>query len=52
VLYPPAGIFELRQAGYLIVTIWDNWTSEYGVKHHIARYAQRKKLQIEFAHDS
>ena len=43
VYYPPARIFELRQAGYLIVTIWDNWTSEHGIKHRIARWVLTQK---------
>lgn len=47
VYYPPARIFELRQAGYLIVTIWDNWTSEYGIKHRIARYVLTQKQPVE-----
>ena len=47
IYYPPARIFELRQAGYLIVTIWDNWTSEYGIKHRIARYVLTQKQPVE-----
>ena len=47
VYYPPARIFELRQAGYLIVTIWDNWTSEHGIKHRIARYVLTQKQHVE-----
>ena len=47
VYYPPARIFELRQAGYLIVTIWDSWTSEYGIKHRIARYVLTQKQPVE-----
>ena len=47
VYYPPARIFELRQAGYLIVTIWDSWTSEYGIKHRIARYVLTQKQPVD-----
>ena len=47
IYYPPARIFELRQAGYLINTIWDNWTSEHGIKHRIARYVLTQKEPIE-----
>ena len=47
IYYPPARIFELRQAGYLIVTIWDNWTSEHGIKHRIARYVLTQKQSVE-----
>lgn len=35
---PPARAFELKREGYLITTVWDNWTSDYGIKHRIARY--------------
>jgi Helix-turn-helix domain len=47
IYYPPARIFELRQAGYLIVTIWDNWTSEHGIKHRIGRYVLTQKEPVE-----
>ena len=47
IYYPPARIFELRQAGYLIVTVWDNWTSEHGIKHRIARYVLTQKQHVE-----
>ena len=47
IYYPPARIFELRQAGYLINTIWDNWTSEHGIKHRIARYVLTQKQPVE-----
>lgn len=46
IYYPPARIFELRQAGYLINTIWDNWTSEHGIKHRIARYVLTHKQPV------
>lgn len=45
----PARVFELRQAGYLIETIWDYWTSEYGIKHRIARYVLTHKHQSKNA---
>ncbi len=44
---PPARIFELRQAGYLLNTVWDNWTSEHGIKHRIARYVLTQKQPVE-----
>lgn len=47
IYYPPARIKELREAGYLINTIWDSWTSEYGIKHRIARYVLVQKEPIE-----
>ena len=52
IYYPPARIFELRQAGYLINTIWDNWTSEHGIKHRIARYVLTQKEPVEAINDS
>ena len=47
IYYPPARKFELCQAGYLIDTIWDNWTSEYGTKHRIGRYVLTQKQPVE-----
>ena len=52
VYYPPARIFELRKAGYQIATIWDNWTSEYGIKHRIARYVLTQKQPVETINNS
>lgn len=52
VYYPPARIFELRQAGYLIATIWDSWTSEHGIKHRIARYVLTQNQPVEAANES
>jgi hypothetical protein len=46
VYYPPARIRELRQAGYLINTVWDNWTSEHGIKHRIGRYVLKQKQPV------
>jgi hypothetical protein len=47
IYYPPARIKELRQAGYLIVTVWEVWISEYGIKHRIARYVLTHKQPVE-----
>ena len=52
IYYPPARIFELRQAGYLINTVWDSWTSEHGIKHRIARYVLTQKEPVEAVDDS
>ncbi len=52
IYYPPARIFELRQAGYLINTVWDNWTSEHGIKHRIARYVLTQKQPVEAVNES
>jgi hypothetical protein len=42
IYYPPARAFELKREGYLITTVWDSWTSAYGIKHRIARYVLAK----------
>jgi hypothetical protein len=42
IYYPPARAFELKKEGYLISTVWDSWTSAYGIKHRIARYLLAK----------
>lgn len=52
IYYPPARKFELCQAGYLIEKIWDNWTSEHGIKHRIARYVLIQKQPIESIRNS
>ena len=49
---PAPRILELRKAGYQIVTVWDSWTSEYGIKHSIARYVLTQKEPIEPDNDS
>lgn len=40
---PPARIAELRQAGYLINTIWTYWVSEHDIKHRIGKYVLVQK---------
>ncbi|PPD52907.1 MAG: hypothetical protein CTY10_09010 [Methylotenera sp.] len=47
IYYPPARCFELRKAGYLIVTMWDYYTSEHGIKHRIGRYVLKQKQPTE-----
>ena len=49
---PPARIKELRQAGYLINTLWDSWTSEFGIKHRVARYVLVRKQPVESNNNS
>ena len=51
IYYAPARIFELRQS-YLINTVWDNWTSEHGIKHRIARYVLTQKEPVERDNES
>lgn len=52
IYYPPARKFELCQAGYLIETIWDNWTSEFGTKHRIGRYVLTQKQPLDSINNS
>ena len=52
IYYPPARKFELCKAGYQIAMIWDNWTSEYGIKHRIARYVLTQKQTVEAVNES
>lgn len=40
---PPARIAELRQAGYLINTVWVTWSSDHGIKHRIGKYVLVRK---------
>jgi hypothetical protein len=47
VMSPAPRIMELRKAGYLIVTVWDYWTSDYGIKHRIGRYVLLQKEPLE-----
>ncbi|WP_036308017.1 helix-turn-helix domain-containing protein [Methylophilus sp. 5] len=47
VMSPAPRIMELRRAGYQIVTFWDNWTSEHGIKHRIGRYVLTQKQPVE-----
>lgn len=47
VMSPAARIMELKEAGYLIVTIWDSWTSEHNIKHRIGRYVLTQKQPVE-----
>ena len=52
IYYPPARKFELCKAGYLIEMIWDNWTSEYNIKHRIARYVLTQKQPVKSINNS
>ncbi len=48
IMSPAPRIMELKAAGYLIVTIPDNWTSEHGINHKgIARYVLKQKQPLE-----
>lgn len=52
IFHPAARIMELKHAGYLIVTVWDNWTSEHNIKHRIARYVLTQKQPLEAVNES
>ena len=48
VMSPAARILQLRKAGYLIIKISDNWTSEHGINHKgVARYVLTQKEPVE-----
>ena len=48
VMSPAARILQLRKAGYLIIKINDNWTSNHGINHKgVARYVLTQKEPIE-----
>lgn len=52
IYYPPARIKELRDAGYLIHTVWIIWISDYGIKHRIAKYVLMQKQPVEAINNS
>ena len=47
VMSPAARILQLKKAGYLIIKISDNWTSEHGINHKgVARYVLTQKQPV------
>jgi len=52
IYYPPARIFELKAEGYLINTVWVTWTSEYQIKHRIAKYVLVQQQPLEGVKES
>lgn len=53
IMSPAPRIMELKQAGYLIVTVTDNWTSPHGINHKgIAKYVLTQKQPVERDNDS
>jgi hypothetical protein len=38
IMSPAPRIMELKALGCLITMKWENWVSEYGIKHRIGRY--------------
>ena len=47
ILHPAGRVKELKEAGYLIDTIWDSWTSEHNIEHRIGRYVLTQKQPVE-----
>ena len=47
VMHPAGRIKELREAGYLIVTFRDGWTSEFGIKHSVGKYVLTQQIPLE-----
>ena len=48
VMSPAARILQLKKAGYLIIKVNDNWTSNHGINHKgVARYVLTHKEPIE-----
>lgn len=47
IMSPAPQIFELRKAGYLIVTTRDKWTSGFGIKHPVGGYLLTQKQPLE-----
>ncbi|MDX1915068.1 MAG: helix-turn-helix domain-containing protein [Methylophilus sp.] len=52
IYYPPSRAKELRQAGYLINTVWVSWTSDYGIKHRIGNYVLTQKEPVKTINSS
>ena len=53
IMSPAPRIMELKRAGYLIVTVMDNWTSPHGINHRrIARYVLTQKQPLEMIKNS
>lgn len=43
IMSPAARILELKRAGYLIVTIWIDWVSDFAIRHRVAKYVLTQK---------
>jgi hypothetical protein len=53
IMSPAARVLQLKQAGYLIITVKDTWASEHGIKHKgVARYVLTQNEPIESNHES
>lgn len=48
IMSPAPRIMELRKQGYLIDTVPDSWTSDYGINHKgVARYVLMQREPVE-----
>lgn len=47
IMSPAARILELKLNGYLIVTVWIDWMSDFDIRHRIANYVLVQKQPIE-----
>lgn len=53
VMSPAARILQLKKAGYLIIRINDNWTSDHGINHKgVACYVLTQKEPVETNNNS
>lgn len=52
VMHPAGRIKELREAGYLIITVWITWISDFGIKHRVAKYVLTQKQPIQNVFES
>ena len=52
IMHPAGRIKTLRDAGYLIVTVWVTWKSEHGINHRVAKYVLQRKEPLESVNNS
>ena len=52
IMHPAGRIKSLREAGYLIATVWVTWKSEHGINHRIAKYVLQRKEPLESFNNS
>ena len=47
IMSPAPRIMELKRMGHNIITVWDDWTSEFDIRHRIARYVLLSPMQSD-----
>ena len=52
IMHPAGRIKTLREAGYLIVTVWVTWKSEHDINHRVAKYVLQRKEPLESVNNS